>query len=100
MPLMVSQCSADTHKVGRMQRVLRPGGPVVAGIWQGLDNNPVYDPLVESNREVVDEKSADSVAWPFTMGDVGRLEDIFSIDGLSDISITSHDRPQISMFLL
>ena len=77
--------------VGQMQRVLRPGGRVVAGIWQGLDNNPVYDALVESTREVVDDQSADSMAWPFTMGDVGKLEDIFNVDGLSDISITPHD---------
>ena len=40
-------------------------------------------------REVV--KCADSMAWPFTMGDIGKLEDIFNVDGLSDISITAHD---------
>ncbi len=77
--------------VGQFQRVLRRGGRIAAGIWQGLDNNPVYDALVESTREVVDDKSADSMAWPFTMGDIGKLEDIFSVDGLADISITPHD---------
>jgi len=77
--------------VAQMRRVLRPGGRVVAGIWQGLDNNPVYDALVESTREVVDDKSAESMAWPFTMGDAGKLEGIFNVDGLTDISITPHD---------
>ncbi|RLA54448.1 MAG: hypothetical protein DRR42_01780 [Gammaproteobacteria bacterium] len=77
--------------IGEMLRVLRPGGHMAAGIWQGLDNNPVYAALVESTREVVDDQSADSMAWPFTMGDVGKLEDIFNVDGLYDISITAHD---------
>ncbi len=77
--------------ISEIQRVLRTGGHVAAGIWQGLDNNPVYKALVECTREVVDERSADSMAWPFTMGDVGKLEDIFNVDGLNDISIAAHD---------
>lgn len=77
--------------VGEMRRVLRPGGRLAAGIWQGLDNNPVYDALVESTREVVDDKSADSMAWPFTMGDVDRLSDILGVDGVGDVSIEPHD---------
>ena len=77
--------------VGEIQRVLRPGGRLAAGIWQGLSNNPVYDALVESTREVAGDKSADSMAWPFTMGDVGKLEEIFNVDGLHDISVTAHD---------
>ncbi len=77
--------------VRQMNRVLRSGGRIAASIWQGLDNNPVYDALVESTREVVDDKSADSMAWPFTMGDIGKLEGIFNVDGLVDISVTPHD---------
>lgn len=77
--------------ISDMQRALRPGGRIAAGIWQGLDNNPVYDALVESTREVVDDKSADSMAWPFTMGDIGKLEEIFNTDGLHDTSVTAHD---------
>jgi SAM-dependent methyltransferase len=77
--------------IGEMRRVLRPSGRIAAGIWQGLDNNPVYNALVESTREVVDDKSADSMAWPFTMGDAGKLEDSFNVDGLANISITPHD---------
>lgn len=77
--------------IAQMQRVLRPGGRIVAAIWQGLDNNPVYDALVESTREVVDNKSADSMAWPFTMGDAERLDDIFNSNGLANVSVTPHD---------
>ncbi len=77
--------------LGEIRRVLRPSGRVVASIWQGLDNNPVYAALVEATREVVDGKSADSMAWPFTMGDVRKLADIFDVDGLTDISVIPHD---------
>lgn len=77
--------------IGEMCRVLRPGGRVVAGIWQGLDNNPVYRALVESIHEVVDDKAAESMAWPFTMGEVRKLEELFNVSGLTEISVTPHD---------
>jgi len=77
--------------VAQMRRVLRIGGRVVASVWQGLDNNPVYEALVESTREVVGDQSAEAVAWPFTMGDVKKMEEIFAAEGLSRTSITPHD---------
>lgn len=77
--------------IAEMRRVLRPKGRIVASVWQGLDNNPVYAALVEATREVVDDKSADSMAWPFTMGEAGKLTDLFHAEELSDVSIAAHD---------
>jgi SAM-dependent methyltransferase len=77
--------------LSEMRRVLRPGGRIVASVWQELDNNRVYGALVEATREVVDDKSADSLAWPFTMGEAGKLTDLLKSEGLEDISITAHD---------
>lgn len=88
---MLMFVSDPKRAIGEMQRILRPGGRVVASIWQGLGNNPVYDALVETTREVVDEKSAESMAWPFSMGDIGKIEEIFDVQGLSNISIVQHD---------
>ena len=77
--------------IAEMRRVLRPGGRVVASIWQGLDDNPVYEALVESTREAVDDASAEAMAWPFTMGSVEKLETLFAVEGLTIASITPHD---------
>ena len=77
--------------VAQMQRVLRPGGRLVVSVWQGLGNNPVYNALVEATGEVVDQSAADSLAWPFSMGDVSKLEDIFGAAELADVRITPHD---------
>ena len=80
-----------TKVVSEMRRVLRPGGRIVVSVWQGLDNNPVYDALVRATREVIDVASANSMAWPFTMGDAGKLTDIFSAAGLEGVSISAHE---------
>ena len=80
-----------TKAISEMRRVLRPGGRIVVSVWQGLDTNPVYDALVRATREVIDDASANSMAWPFTMGEAGKLTDIFSAAGLENASIAVHN---------
>ncbi len=36
--------------VPEKRRVLRPGGCLVAVVWQNLDSNPAYAALVETDR--------------------------------------------------
>jgi len=77
--------------LSEMWRVLRPSGRLVNSVWQGLENNVVYRDLVEATREVAGDDSADSMAWPFTMGQAGRLEGIFKSAGIGDVAISEHD---------
>lgn len=77
--------------LSEMRRVLRPGGRLVISVWQGLENNVVYRDLVEATREVAGDDSADSMAWPFTMGQAGRLEGIFKSAGIGDVTMSEHD---------
>lgn len=77
--------------VNEIRRVLRPGGRLVVSVWQGLDNNVVYRELVEAAREVLDDASAESLAWPFTLGQPDALQHVFETIGLSDVTITPHD---------
>ena len=79
------------RSLSEMRRVLRPGGRLVISVWQGLENNVVYRELVEATREVAGDDSADSMAWPFTMGQAGRLESIFKSAGTGDVVISEHD---------
>lgn len=77
--------------LAEMRRVSRPGGRVVAGIWQGLDNNPVYDALVDATREVAGDESANSMAWPFTMGNAEKLIGVFKSAGFTNPTIKAYD---------
>lgn len=89
--------------IAQMRRVLRPGGRIVASVWQELSSNPVYDALVESIRDVVDDKAAESLAWPFTMGATETLKDVFTIEGLNDVAVSAHDGyadfPSVEVFV-
>ncbi len=88
---MLMFVSDPERALSEMQRVLRPGGRLVISVWQGLENNVVYRDLVEATREVAGDDSADSMAWPFTMGQAGRLEGIFKSVGMRGVAISEHD---------
>ncbi|MEM8660943.1 MAG: methyltransferase domain-containing protein [Pseudomonadota bacterium] len=73
-----------------MRRVLKVDGCLVVSVWEGLENNVVYGSLVEATREVLGSDSAKSMAWPFTMGEEGRLESIFESAGMAEIATSHH----------
>jgi len=77
--------------VSEMRRVLRPGGRLVVSVWQSLDTNPAYAALVEATQQVAGGESAQSVAWPFTMGESGRLSEIFKSAGMPGAMVSEHD---------
>ncbi|MEM1187892.1 MAG: methyltransferase domain-containing protein [Pseudomonadota bacterium] len=77
--------------LSEMRRVLRPGGRLVVSVWQGLESNVVYRKLVETTREVAGVDSANSMAWPFTMGEPGRLESLFWAAGIDEVAIAEYD---------
>ena len=88
---MLMFVSEPEKVLSEMRRVLKPGGRLVVSVWQGLENNIVYDKLVETIREVAGDEFADSVAWPFTMGHTDRLERIFNSAGLDRVDVSEHD---------
>ena len=74
-----------------MHRVLRPGGRLVVSVWQGLENNEVYRQLVQAIREVAGDDCADSMAWPFSMGQPDRVASLFNAVGMADVESSEHD---------
>lgn len=77
--------------LSEMRRVLKTDGRLVISVWQGLENNVVYRELVEATHEVAGADSANSLAWPFTIGEAGRLESIFRAAGIGEVAMSQHD---------
>ena len=76
--------------VREMRRVLRPGGRLVVSVWQCLQNNPVYAALIETTHQVLGKASAESMAWPFALGEPGKLNAIFRAAGISEVTMSEH----------
>ncbi|MEM6704145.1 MAG: methyltransferase domain-containing protein [Acidobacteriota bacterium] len=74
-----------------MRRVLEIGGRLVVSVWQGLENNVVYSALVDATREVAGGESADSLAWPFALGEADRFEGLFRSAGMEQVDLSHHD---------
>ena len=77
--------------VSDMWRVLKPDGRLVITVWQALDQNPVYAGLVEIVRQRISEAAGSSLAWPFALGEGGKLTDICRSAGVADVDISVHD---------
>ena len=77
--------------VQEMMRVLKPKGKLVVAVWEALKQNPVYSGLCEIARERIDETASSSLAWPFALGDEGRLTQIFNTAGVDEVTIQEYD---------
>ncbi len=86
---MLMFVESPAQAIAEMRRVLRPGGRLVIGVWRGLDDNATYGALVKVSRGILDDGSAESIAWPFSMGDAGALEKVFAAAQVGHVSITA-----------
>ena len=67
--------------VSEMMRVLRPEGRLVVGVWESVKRNPVYEKLIAIAKNRIDEEAGKSLAWPFLLGDDGKLLSILEAGG-------------------
>jgi SAM-dependent methyltransferase len=77
--------------VSELWRVLKPGGRVVITVWEALGGNPVYAGLVDIAKRRIDDAAGSSLAWPFALGENGKLEEICGSAGVADVAISAHD---------
>lgn len=52
-----------------MQRALRPGGMAAVAVWGSINRSPGYAALAELLTSLFGESAAESLRWPFALGD-------------------------------
>jgi hypothetical protein len=63
-------------------RVLCSRGRIAVAVWDSLDNTPAYAALVGILEQVAGPAAATALRAPFSLGDPGKLADLFAGAGL------------------
>jgi SAM-dependent methyltransferase len=71
--------------VREMTRVLAPGGRVVASVWQDLERQPVYAPMIEAEARFLGVDVPEVAGRPFCLGDPDELRALFEAGAPSDL---------------
>jgi ubiquinone/menaquinone biosynthesis C-methylase UbiE len=71
----------------QMWRVLRPGGCLVAAVWDALERTPGYTAVVNLLRRLFGEEIANELRAPFILGDTGQLRALFADAGINDVDV-------------
>lgn len=72
-----------------MLRVLKPGGRIVISVFDSLANIRAYKIMTEIFGRVAGEDVGQALSFPFSLGNVDKLESICSESGLDTVQITS-----------
>ncbi len=77
--------------IREMWRVLKPGGRLVITVWESLEKNPAYARLVEIADQKIDQAAGASLAWPFALGEEGKLVEVIGAANVAAQTIDAHE---------
>ncbi len=77
--------------IKEMLRVLKPEGKIAVAVWESLDQNPAYSTLCEIAGNRIDATAAESLAWPFALGDKEKLSRLFASAGMKEATLHVRD---------
>lgn len=73
-----------------MNRVLRSGNHLAVAVFDSTDRVEAYGEMARVFDRNVGESVGDALRYPFSLGDVGELESLFTAAGMPDVQIESH----------
>lgn len=76
-----------------MVRVLKPGGYLAVAVWNSLDNTPGYASMFALLQRMFGDEVANSLRYPFILGDTEALKALFDGIGLNEITVKTIDKP-------
>jgi ubiquinone/menaquinone biosynthesis C-methylase UbiE len=79
-----------TPALHEMMRVLKPGGRLVASVWDRLENVPAYSILIAMLQHMVGRRAADALRTPFVLGDMEKLQKVYDDAGIA-CEIETHE---------
>jgi ubiquinone/menaquinone biosynthesis C-methylase UbiE len=77
--------------IREMWRVLKPGGRLVIAVWESLEQNPAYARLVGIAEQKIDQAAGESMAWPFALGEPGKLAEVFDAAEVAAQTIDAYE---------
>ncbi len=73
--------------IREMLRCVRSNGSVAVAVWDSLENSAVYPLLVDLFSRRAGDAAGVALRAPFTLGDIGGLNELFAQTGSSSVSI-------------
>lgn len=73
-----------------MHRVLRSGGTLSVIVFDSLSNNRAYETIADVYERVVGSSVAETLRFPFSMGDTTQLAALFDEAGMSNADVETH----------
>lgn len=73
--------------VREMLRCVRPGGTVVAAVWESLERSAAYPAAVDILDRVAGPDAADALRAPFVLGDPDALRELFVAAGAPAVAV-------------
>ncbi len=75
------------QSVREMLRVLRPGGKLCVAVWASLGDTPGYAAVSEMLAELFGPKVAQSIQFPYSLGDTNTLKTLFAEAGAPNVTV-------------
>ncbi|ASY66608.1 Ubiquinone/menaquinone biosynthesis methyltransferase UbiE (plasmid) [Sinorhizobium sojae CCBAU 05684] len=77
--------------LAEMMRVLRPGGRLAVAVCDAVENSPGYGAFALLLDQLFGKEVGDAFRAPFSLGNVGRLQEICSEAGLMEAEIVQRN---------
>lgn len=81
--------SSPKTALKEMYRVLKTGGHLIVAVFDTIQNMPAYGMMADLFERKVDKSVGEALRYPFSMGNIGELEVLFSGAGINNTIITT-----------